>query len=499
VPSTPGTSTEPDFSALVARAVDAATRAGATYADARITHLRSQAPGWNEGEEHGLGVRVLVNGYWGFLGSAVWTPDEAVRLARGAVAQAKAHSRGKVKPVNLGPAATVRDGAWVMPVKYDPFDIPVGEKFDVLNSFSDYASSYMVGIGTNAGMGFDREHKIVATSDGASWQQTTYRSYASFALYYRDEYHLGLNMGAVGADGLSAAGRGWELVSESGLIDAIPGLIDEAEQARHVIPFDVGRYDVVFSAEAMANILDQTLGAATELDRALGYEANASGTSYLSDPLDYLGTLQVASPLVSVSANRSHPTGLATVRWDDEGVVPEDFTLVKDGVLVDYQTTREQAAWLEPYYQRIGHPVRSHGCANAGSALFITMQHVPNLALTPGRADTTFDDLVAGTEKGIAILSCNPSMDQQVLNGLGYCTMREIKRGKLGRYLHGGALMFRAPELWKNVVGLGGPKSMQWFGMGRGKGQPGQGTYHSVGAVPAKVTQLSIIDPGRKA
>jgi predicted Zn-dependent protease len=127
------------------------------------------------------------------------------------------------------------------------------------------------------------------------------------------------------------------------------------------------------------------------------------------------------------------------------------------------------------------------------------MQHAPNFALMPGPATTSFDDLVAATEQGIAMLTLNTSMDQQNLNGMGYGVMREIRHGKLGRYLQGGALMFRAPELWKNIVALGGPTSQQWFGMSRGKGQPRQSTGHSVGAVPAKVLQLSLVDQMRKA
>jgi len=499
--SVPGRGGEPDLASLAASAVDAARQAGATYADARITLTRNQSGvPWSESEERAFGVRALVNGYWGFLASAVWTSDEAVRLAHGAVAQARAYSRGKQRVVDLGPAPTVRNGEWVMPVTYDPFDIPIGEKSDVMAAFVDYATRYQPGIGTSTYMAFVRQQQLFVSSDGASWAQTVYQSLASFALSYRGEYHTGLGQGGAGADGLGPVGRGWEVVAESGLMDQIPQLIVEAEQARHRAPFDVGRYDVVCSAEAMATMLDATLGGATELDRALGYEANASGTSYLSDPLGMLGTQVVAAPLVTVTANRSLAGGLGTVKWDHEGIVPEDFTLVNNGVLVDYQTTREQAAWLAPYYQRIGRPVRSHGCANAQSALSITMQHAPNLVLMPGTASTSFEDLVAGTDSGVAVLGFTPTMDQQLLNGMGRrAVLREIKHGKLGRYLTGAsALMFRAPEFWKNIVAIGGPASQQWFGMSRGKGQPGQSTAHTVGAVPAKVKQVSLIDPRRK-
>jgi len=500
IPSVSGASQEPDFYTLTERAIDAARSAGATYADARITLTRSQSLPWIiEEETRAFGVRVLVNGYWGFVASAVWTPDEAVRLAREAVVQANARRGGRSRVVDLGRAPVVQRGEWTTPIKYDPFDIPIVEKLDVMAALADLASTTRVGIGAQAGMNFTRQSRVFASSDGASWRQTIYTSDAQFMVSYRNEYHAGLPFANASADFLSSAGRGWELVTDSGIAEAIPQLIEDAEQARHRVPVDVGRYDMVMSAETMAALLDHTLGAATELDRALGYEANASGTSYLDDPLQFLGAGPIVSPKITVAANRSLPGGAATVRWDDEGVVPGDFVLIDKGVLVDYQTTREQAAWLAPYYQRAGRPMQSHGCAAAGSALDITMQHAPNLALQPGSDHVTFDSLVAATEKGVAVLDLDISMDQQQLNGMASGTMREISRGKLGRYLHGGTLVFRAPELWKNIVALGGPGTQRWFGHARGKGQPRQRTVHSVGAVPAKIPQLSLIDRTRKA
>jgi TldD protein len=494
---------DPDLHALAARAVEAARAAGATYADARLTITRSHSffSGFpsSEQEVRGIGVRALVNGYWGFLSSATWTPEEATRLAVGAVAQARAHGRGKKRPVDMGPAPRVAKGEWVMPVKYDPFNIPIGEKMDVINAAHDFARSYRAGINAMSSMSFVRQIKVFASSEGASWSQTTYTSAAGLAITYPSEYHARLPGGGAGTDFLSPAGRGWEYVSDPGLIDAIPRLIEEAEQSRHTVPVEVGRYDIVFSAQAMAALVDSTLGPATELDRALGFEANAQGTSYLNEPLEMLGSYQIGSPLLTVRGDRSTPGGAATVKWDDEGVEPEEFTLIRDGILVDYQTTREQAAWLAPYYQRVGRPVRSHGCAGAGSALHVTMQHSPNLALMPGTKDVSFDDMVAGTKKGIAVLSLSTNMDQQSLNGTGRGAMREIEDGKLGRFIRGAAIVFRAPELWKSVVAIGGPRTSALQGESRGKGQPHQNTTHSVAGVPAKATQVSVIDVMRKA
>lgn len=499
-----GAAGEPDPQALVARAVDAARSAGATYADAKLTATREQLL-YVEFEPissvtHGLGVRVLVDGYWGFASSTVWSADEAARLARIAVAQARASGAGVTRRLELDAPPPVVRGEWIMPVKYDPFNIPDDEKLDVMNAFIDAARVAVVAAGAVMKVQFRRQQSVCASSVGSAWSQTTYSAEGTFGVSYRDQYSLQLQRANFSTDLLSGAGKGWEHIVDSGLLDQIPWLLDQAEQARHQMPVDAGRFDLVCTAGVTAALLDATLGAATELDRAMGDEANAEGTSYLSDPLDKLGTYVVGSPRVSITADRSTPGALATARWDDEGVVPDTFDLVRDGVLVDYQTTREQSMWLAPYYQRAGKSVRSHGCTRAESALSIPMQMAPNLRLHPGADPLTFEELVAATPKGIAVLGTfGMTMDQQHLNGIVRPIMRQITKGKLGPYIVGGGIMFRAPELWKQLAALGGPASARWFGMERGKGQPAQREKHSVGAVPAKFTNVSVIDIMRKA
>ena len=164
----------------------------------------------------------------------------------------------------------------------------------------------------------------------------------------------------------------------------------------------------------------------------------------MNDPLGMLGSFKTACPLVTVKSNRSAPTQLATVKWDDEGVIPSETTLVKDGILHDFQTTREQAAWLAPYYGKVGRPVESNGCAASQSGLAITMQHMPNLSLEPSPSPVKLDDLIANVKDGIHLShSSLEQIDFQgrtglLLNG----RMREIKNGPLGRMIGNGAVQF---------------------------------------------------------
>lgn len=487
----------PTPEALAATAVDAARAAGASYADARLTITRNQkfvgSTPSEEGELLGAGVRVLVKGVWGFLSSALWTTDEMARLARGAVDQATAQRMDGARTVDLGRIPIVTRGHWTMPVKYDPFDIPDEEKLDVMNDAQDYARSVIEGRPLYTEMSFLRQRKVFASSEEASWEQISYVSGGQFILGYREQYSRHLHQGHAAADFLSPAGKGWEHITESGLIDHIPALIDAAEQSRHVIPVDPNMYDVVFSASAMAALVDATIGTATELDRALGYEANAGGTSFLDNPLEMLGTYKLGAALLNVTADRSTPGGAATVQWDDDGVTPETFSLVKDGVLTDFQTTREQAAWLAPYYQKKGIPVRSHGCAASESGLTSTTQLPANLRLLPGASDTSFEELVSNIRNGLAVLTLEPHMDQQQRNGVAYPVMRQIRNGKLGPFVADAALVFQTSELWKNLIALGGRRSERWVGITRKKGEPSQEFVHSVGAVPGVIRNMRVL------
>jgi TldD protein len=493
---------------MAAAAMDAARAAGASYADVRLSRTLVEewtnpfpaVPG-DRAETHGAGVRVLVNGYWGFLGSATWTMDEMARLARGAVIQARANALGRTRALPLAPTPPVVNGEWSMPIKYDPFEVSYGEKYDFFNHVLALLQRH--GPPTTAGMTgkFTRTDTVFASSEGSSWAQTTYLSMGSFGVGYGAEAgDKKYWNGSAGTMALSPAGRGWEHFIDSGVLDLIPQLVNEAEQSRDRTPVDVGRYDLVCTAECTAALIDGSVGAATELDRALGYEANADGTSYLDQPLDMLGTYPIGSSLLNVTANRSHPGGCATVKWDDEAVVPDDFTLVQDGVLMDYQTTRAQVNTLESYYSKINRPLRSHGCASSESGSTITMENLPNVQMMPGAKDTTFEELVRDTGKGVALVAVQAvPMDPQQLNGMAFGSLREIRNGKLGRFLTGAAVEFRAPNLWKSLDAIGGPSSTRWIGLQSWKGEPRQSTFHSVGAVPARFKNVAVIDFMRKA
>lgn len=485
-----------DPNALAAAALDAARQAGASYADVRLTFLRSRSvlsgrPA--EAETLGFGVRVLVNGYWGFASSPLWSQDEAARLGREAVAQGRANALGKDRVVELGtiPKAS---GEWTTPIRIEPFDIATSEILDWVAGYGQYGVELKMS--PSIGVSSSREQRVFASSEGAACTQTVYTTNLGMTLEYK---------GRRWPVGVRSEQAGWELILDAPMTDLMvrtKAEIDEDDRLP-VKPVEVGRYDVAFNQSAMATLLGNTLGYATELDRALGYEANAGGTSYLNAPLEMLGSYKAGAPQLTVTAERSRPGSLATTKWDDEGVAPEPFTIIQDGQLVDFQTTRESAAWLAPWYAKRGEAVHSHGCARAPSALDITMQHTPNLAMRPAAGAADFDDLVGGMSAGLAVRELVVSMDQQRSSGLAENrtqTIYEVKRGKRVAIVAGAAMLFRSTDLWRNLVALGGAKSLRWLPAGRSeKGEPSQTTSYTIGAVPGVCRNVTIIDPYKKA
>jgi TldD protein len=487
---------------LTLRGVDAARSQGADYADVRLTHTRwrfiSRA-GVVERETMEVGVRALLDGYWGFASGPIWSLDEMARLGREAVHQARVNSLGVPRSVVLAPTPVVRDGHWTMPVKIDPFEVSPVEIMDFLVGLGNFAERqpYYAGYYTSQ-CEFLMQSKAFGSTTGSYCTQQLYRMEGKYSLTLQKN---GVAGGA-GVDTLTPAGMGWELFTHQPLRELLRQAIDQAlaDMALPLKPVDVGRYDIVLDVGSMPSLLSSTIGAATELDRALGYEANAGGTSYLNDPLEMLGAFKVGNSLLNVSANRSEPGGVATVQWDDEGVAPQPFQLIDKGVLVNFQTMREGGGWLQDWYSKRKIPLRSNGCAYAPTAIEAPLPHTANLVMAPGSESLDFDTLVANSSKGIAFRGIDFFTDFQQLNGIGTNGQAfEIKDGKRVARIAGASIMFRTPELWKNIIASGGPESVRRFGLFSRKGEPPQSSYHSVTAVPVAIKDATIIDAMRKA
>jgi TldD protein len=382
-----------------------------------------------------------------------------------------------------------------MPVKRDPFSVAIEEKLDYIRSAEAYARTLRNGDASSI-IAFERQERTFASSDGAFYSQTVYNSLGNgsfFSVSTSDP--VTHRVAGRGAQFVSPTGAGYEIFTDANLLEQIPHLYDQAREMLTATPLESpSRYDVVFDGYALAGIVNGSIGSALEIDRALGFEANAGGTSYLAPVEQIVGT-RVAPPSVTVTANRSERGGAATVKWDDDGVPTRDFTLVKSGMVMDYASSREHAPTLAAWYQKQGQPVASNGCAASESAMTVPIVHPPNMELHPGASDKSFLDLVAEVEDGIAFLGGRVLIDQQQLNGEGLGEMAyRIKKGKLAGTLAGAAYLFRSPDLWKDLASLGGASTSVTRGIGDEKGQPLQRTVHSVTSVAAHFKNVRVID-----
>ena len=492
---------------LMMEALGAAKSAGAGYADVRIGRQRQnfvftreqQIQNVVDTDSIGCGVRALVDGTWGFAASRDLTRDGVAAAAREAVAIAKANRVARDKPVVLAPTASYPDVTWKSSFTTDPFTISIEEKADLLLKANAEALKVAGVKYVFSGLFFVKEERSFASSEGSVITQTAVRSWPLMQITaISPDFSDFQNRGNV----VAPMGRGWEYVLESDLVGNAGKWGEEAAQKLKAKPVEVGRYDLVLHPTHLWLTVHESIGHPTELDRAMGYEANYAGTSFVSPPEKMLGKFRYGPESMNIQGDRSQEGGLSTIGYDDEGVKPDDFLLIKNGVVNDYQTTREQAPWLDWWYKQQGREAKSHGCSYGQGWNAVQFQRMPNVSLLPGEKDVSYDDIVADTEHGIAIIGDGSfSIDQQRYNAqFGGQLFYEIRNGKITGMLKDVAYQMRTPDFWNSMDMIGGKKSYQLGGsFFDGKGQPGQVNAVSHGCVPSRFRQVNVINTGRKA
>ncbi len=491
---------------LMMTGLTAAKAAGAGYADVRIGRQRQNFVFTREQhiqnvvdtDSMGCGVRALVDGTWGFAATRLLTKDGVSAAAREAVSIAKANRAARDRPVVLTPApASV--GTWKSAFTKDPWDVSVEEKAALLLKANGEALKVKGVKYIFSGLFFVKEERSYANSEGSLTQQTAVRSWPLMQITAinadQSDFQNRTNIAA-------PMGRGWEYVLERDLAGHAQQWGEEAVQKLTAKPVEVGRYDLVLHPSHLWLTIHESVAHPTELDRAMGYEANYAGTSFVSPPEKMLGQFKYGPELMNIQGDRNQEGCLGTVGWDDEGVKPEPFLLIKKGIVNDYQTTREQAAWLDWWYKKQSKPTRSHGCSYAQNWDNVQFQRMPNVSLLPGEKEQSFEDLIAATDRGIAIIGDGSfSIDQQRYNAqFGGQVFHEIKGGKIVGQLKDVAYQMRTPDFWNAMDMIGGKKSYDLGGsFFDGKGQPGQINAVSHGAVPARFRNINVINTGRKA
>lgn len=482
---------------LATLAIDLIARTGCEYGDVRLCNYRSQnltardrtLSQLADNVSSGFGVRVLLNGAWGFAASHNKTPNEVERIVALAVDIAKASRLSQQTRVQLTPIEACRD-SYITPINIDPFTVPITEKAELLLHLNEQLLSYGDrGIKkAYSYLRFTREDKIFASTAGSVINQTIYRSYPGFGC-----------TAVANGDAQSRSyerpplNKGYEHIDAPDLLAQVDRVAKEAIEKVYAPVGPSGiRTTLILKPTNLYLTIHESVGHPTELDRVYGYEANFAGTSFATT--DKLGTLQYAAPWVNFRCDRTQPEGRSTLGYDDEGVTSQDWYVVKDGILVDYLTDRETA-------YRLGRP-SSNGCAYADSWSSVPMVRIPNLGLEPGpdggSHTATLSQMIADTEDGILIDGIGSfSIDQQRRNfQFGGDAFWKVEKGKVVGMLKDVTYQSATTDFWNSVDAVGPASEREQCGTNMcGKGEPIQIAQMTHACVPARVRDIQIGGP----
>jgi len=479
---------DPEFTAyplgeLAAAALQRAADLGAQHADFRAERIRGQQIGLSDGsletlfdgDDLGIAVRVVLDGTWGFASAVDLTQAAALRAAEEAIEVAKVAAAISAERIELAGEPAYGEVSWVSAYQVDPFEVSVTDKVALLADWSsrllaedriDHADASLYQVreckfyadgATTALQQRVRLHPVVtAISVEPGGRFETMRTLAPPA--GRGLEYLG---GSAWATPGGPAGPAWDFPAE---IAQMPELLAGKLAAPSI---QAGRYDLVIDPSNLWLVIHESIGHATELDRALGYEAAYAGTSFATP--DKLGHLQYGSPVMHVTGDRTAEHGLATIGYDDEGVATQSWDLITGGVFTGYQLDRRMA--------RMQGSGRSNGCAFADSPAHMPIQRMANVSLQPAVGGPSTEELIAGVENGIYILGDKSwSIDMQRYN-FQFTGQRfyRISHGRLAGQLRDVAYQATTTDFWNSMEAVGGPQTYVLGGaFNCGKGQPGQ-------------------------
>ncbi|MEW2251915.1 MULTISPECIES: TldD/PmbA family protein [unclassified Streptomyces] len=497
------------FTALPLRALADAALAraralGAEHADFRLERVRSASwrlrdakpAGSSDTTDLGYAVRVVHGGTWGFASGVDLTMDAAARVASQAVAMAKLSAQvikaaGADERVELADEPVHADKTWISAYEINPFDVPDEEKTGLLEEFSRRLLNADGVDHVDASLLTVHENKFYADTAGTVTTQQRVRLHPVLTAVSVDDSSGEFDSMRTLAP---PVGRGWEYLTGTGWnwdkeLAEIPGLLAEKMRAPSVEP---GLYDLVVDPSNLWLTIHESIGHATELDRALGYEAAYAGTSFAT--FDQLGTLRYGSELMNVTGDRTAEHGLATIGYDDEGVAAQSWDLVKDGTLVGYQLDRRIA--------KLTGFERSNGCAYADSPAHVPVQRMANVSLRPDPAGMSTEDLIGGVERGIYVVGDRSwSIDMQRYN-FQFTGQRffRIENGRLAGQLRDVAYQATTTDFWGSMAAVGGPQTYVLGGaFNCGKAQPGQVAAVSHGCPSALFKGVNILNTTQEA
>lgn len=493
-------------------ALNAATSKGASYVDVRIGRYLNQSINTREKrvdniantESYGMGIRVIANGSWGFASTDNMTPDSIAKTAALAVQIAKFNAPLLEEPLKLAPQKGYGQVSWKTPILQNAFEVPLKDKVDLLLQANDIALQSGVNF-VNSSLFCINEQKYFASTEGSYIDQDIHRIWPTFTVtkieagsgkfQTRNALSSPMGMGyeylipdkKEEIDGIFKLYRNrYDILADMRLASA---QVAEKIKARPVEP---GKYDLILDPTNLFLTIHESVGHPTELDRVLGYEANYAGTSFLTLDKWKAGNFKFGSEIVHFKGDKTQKGSLGAVGYDDEGVQCGEWDIIKNGILVNYQVTRDQAHMLGLN--------ASQGCSYADNWKNFQFQRMPNVSLQPSKDGLKVADMIKNTEKGIYMFGRNSySIDQQRYNFQFSGQLAfEIKNGQIAGLVKDAAYQANTQEFWNACSAIAGEQDYRLGGsFFDGKGQPGQVSAVSHGCSTTKFKAVNIINTGR--
>jgi len=471
---------------LAELALQRTNASGAEYGDIRILHSTGQTVNGEDGrissirdvEDTGFGIRVLYHGGWGFAASSVLSYEEVPKVAELAVEIARGSASLARDRVTLVDEPVHRDRI-VTPYRIDPFTVPLERKSELLREVMDYVQRQEGVARSSASLWARRDRKLFLSSEGSHLEFDLLAVEGEFTATARHDGRF-----ASRSFNTPHLRTGYELIEDQNFLAEAPRIATQAVEKVKAQPVQPGRYDLVLDAEHLSLTMHESCGHPSELDRALGYEANYAGTSFLTP--EKRGTFRYGSSHVNLVADNTEPETLAATGYDDDGVSCQKWDIVREGIFVGYCTNREVAA-------KVG-DTRSRGSNRADGWGTIPIVRIANIGLEPGAL--SLDDLIGDVKKGIYIEGHGSySIDQRRYNfQFGGDAFWLIENGKRTRMLRDVIYHGITPEFWGSCDGVADRSQRRRYGfITCGKGQPGQSGWMTHAASPARFRRIEVI------
>jgi len=477
---------QPNWDEYADLALKRVAASGAEYGDIRLLHRTSQTivgedrriASIRDMDDSGFGVRVLHHGGWGFAASSILSLEEVPRVADLAVEIAKGSASLASEKVRLVEEPVHRDRV-VTVSRTDPFAVPLEQKTTLLREVMDYVQRQPEIVRSSACLWASRDRKLFVSTEGTRLEFDLLASQGEFTA---TAWHEGRF--ASRCFNTPHLRRGYELIEEANFLAEAPRIAAQALEKVRAPAVRPGSYDLVLDPEHLSLTMHESCGHPSELDRALGYEANYAGTSFLT--MDKRGTFRYGSPHVNLVADNCEPETLAATGYDDDGVVCQKWDIVREGLFVGYCTNREVAS-------KIGE-TRSRGSNRADSWGSVPIVRIANIGLEPGSA--SLDELIADVKRGIYIEGHGSySIDQRRYNfQFGGDAFWLIENGRRTHMVRDVIYHGITPEFWGSCDGVADRTHRQRYGfITCGKGQPGQSGWMTHAASHARFRQVAVI------